>query len=184
MARPGLILGPCEQKGRLPWWLRRMERGGVVLCPGPEDLALQCIDGRDLAGWMLDMAAGGRGGIFNTVSEPGHTTMGELLTVCRRVTASAAQLAWTVPERIEQAGIEPWTELPIWIPPGHEGAGLHAGDVRAALAAGLGCRPIGETVADTWAWMAAEGDPASLADGSVGLAPEKEQAALAPPPGR
>jgi hypothetical protein len=35
LARAGLILGPYEQVGRLPWWLRRLERGGRVLAPGP-----------------------------------------------------------------------------------------------------------------------------------------------------
>jgi uncharacterized protein YbjT (DUF2867 family) len=49
LARAGLILGPYEITGRMPWWLRRIERGGDVLAPGPPDLALQYIDGRDLA---------------------------------------------------------------------------------------------------------------------------------------
>src|SRR5580704_12165239 len=30
-ARPGLILGPRENIGRLPWWLRRVAKGGDVL---------------------------------------------------------------------------------------------------------------------------------------------------------
>ena len=30
---------------------------------------------------------------------------------------------------------------------------MHDCDVSAAVAAGLACRPIEETVADTWAWM-------------------------------
>ena len=30
-ARAGLILGPHEAVGRLPWWLRRVARGGAVL---------------------------------------------------------------------------------------------------------------------------------------------------------
>ena len=178
LARPGLILGPYEQIGRLPWWLRRIERGGVVLSPGPMDRALQYIDGRDLARWMLEMASAGNGGTFNAVSHPGHTTMGEILETCVEVTASRAQLAWKTPELIEQAGIEAWTELPIWLPPDGEAAGLHSGDVRAAFAAGLWCRPVGDTVEATWQWMNSEGDPASLANGSIGLAPEKERAAL------
>src|SRR6266702_6980619 len=35
LARAGLILGPYELVGRMPWWLRRIERGGDVLAPGP-----------------------------------------------------------------------------------------------------------------------------------------------------
>jgi len=35
LARAGLILGPDEIVGRMPWRLRRIERGGDVLAPGP-----------------------------------------------------------------------------------------------------------------------------------------------------
>ncbi len=58
LARAGLILGPYELVGRMPWWLRRIERGGDVLAPGPRDMPIQYIDGRDLA--ALAAARGGR----------------------------------------------------------------------------------------------------------------------------
>jgi hypothetical protein len=64
------------------------------------------------------------------------------------------------PEAVAAAGVAPWTELPIWLPPTGEYAGLHDGGVSAAFAAGLTCRPVSETVADTWAWLQAEGLPA------------------------
>lgn len=35
LARAGMILGPYEDVGRIPWWLRRLERGGRVLAPAP-----------------------------------------------------------------------------------------------------------------------------------------------------
>ena len=60
LARCGLILGPYEDVGRLPWWLLRMDRGGEVLAPGPPDLALQYVDVRDLARFLLDAGAEGR----------------------------------------------------------------------------------------------------------------------------
>jgi nucleoside-diphosphate-sugar epimerase len=179
LARAGLILGPYERVGRLPWWLRRVERGGPVLSPGPPDRPLRYIDGRDLASWILTAAEEGLGGTFNTVSRPGHTTMGEVLETARNVTGSRAELIWVPPSVIEEAGISPWTELPIWVPPDGELAGLHAGDVSAAYANGLRCRPVTETIADTWAWLHAEGDPVALSDGTVGLSHEREMAALA-----
>ncbi len=187
VARAGLILGPYERMGRLPWWLRRLERGGPVLAPGPPDRPLQYVDGRDLAAWMLSQAAQGRGGTFNTVSRPGHTSIGELLERANDVVGSSGQLVWATPEEIEGAGVAPWTELPIWLPPDGEDAALHDGDVTAALQAGLTCRPISETVTATWDWLQREGDPPSLAAGSVGLSPDKERRALAglarrPPP--
>jgi len=179
LARAGLILGPYEQVGRLPWWLRRMERGGRVLAPGPAEQPLQYIDARDLAIWMLSAAERGIGGAFNTVSQPGHTTMRELVETAVAVTGSDAELVWVSPEAIEKAGIEAWTELPIWVPPTGEGAGMHRGDVSAAYRTGLACRPVRETIEDTWAWMQTEGEPARPANrGSMGLDPEKERQAL------
>ena len=178
VARAGLILGPYEWVGRLPWWLRRLQRGGRVLAPGPPERPLQFIDGRDLAEWMLNAATEHLGGVFNTVSASGHATMGGLLDACRAVTGSDAELVWTSPEAIAQAGIRPWTELPIWVPPDGDLAGLHAGDVTAALSHGLRCRSVGETVADTWAWLQTEGDPPSVTDGSIGLEPQREEEIL------
>jgi 2'-hydroxyisoflavone reductase len=180
LARAGLILGPYEIVGRMPWWLRRIERGGDVLAPGPPDMKLQYIDCRDLARWMLHAADAGVSGAFNTVSQPGHATMASLLEAAVEVTGSSARLVWTPPEVIEAAGIQPWTELPIWLPPEDESAGMHAGDVSAAYAAGLTCRPVLETVADTWAWLQAEGDPPARSGRPAhGLDPDKEREVLA-----
>ena len=85
----------------MPWWLRRIERGGDVLAPGPRDLPLQYIDCRDLAAWLLHAADAGIGGVFNTVSEPGHTTMGGLLEAAKAPTGSPARLVWVTPGIIE-----------------------------------------------------------------------------------
>jgi 2'-hydroxyisoflavone reductase len=180
LARAGLILGPYEIVGRMPWWLRRLERGGDVLAPGPPDLPLQYIDCRDLAVWMLSAAGRGLGGAFNTVSRRGHATMASLLEAARDVTGSSAKLVWVPPEVIEAAGIQPWTELPIWLPPTDEYAGMHDGDVSAAYAAGLTCRPMTETIADTWRWLQEEGDPQPRPGlPEHGLSPDVERRVLA-----
>src|ERR1022692_4172148 len=148
LARAGLILGPYELVGRMPWWLRRIERGGDVLAPGPRDLPLQYIDCRDLASWLLP--------------------------------AADANLVWVAPEVIDAAGIEPWIELPVWVPPYGEGASLHDGNVSAILAAGLVCRPVQETVTDTWRWLQTEGDPpVGAGRPQHGLDPDREREVLA-----
>jgi nucleoside-diphosphate-sugar epimerase len=180
LARAGLILGPYEITGRMPWWLRRIERGGDVLAPGPPDLPLQYIDGRDLAAWLLHAADDGVGGVINTVSKPGQATMRSLLEAAKAATGSPAHLVWVPPDVITGAGIAPWTELPVWVPPDSELIGLHTGDVSAAYAAGLSCRPIEETVADTWAWLQAEGDPPPAPDRPAhGVDPDREREVLA-----
>jgi nucleoside-diphosphate-sugar epimerase len=184
LARCGLILGPHEDVGRLPWWLGRMARGGEVLAPGPPERPLQFVDARDLARFLLDAADAGLGGPCNVVSRRGHATMAELLDACRIVTSPAraqeARLRWTSAAVIEKCGIEPWTELPVWLPLDTEYEGMHGMDVERAHAAGLRCRPVQETVADTWAWMKGLGAPPPVRSGlpAPGLAPERERAAL------
>lgn len=177
LVRAGLILGPHENAGRLLWWLRRIARGGRVLAPGPRELPLQYIDVRDLARWTLDAAERGLGGAYNVVSERGHTTMGELLDTCVRVTGADARLCWLAPEVIHGAGIQPWTQLPIWLPPGELHDALYEGDVAKALASGLRCRPCAETVADTWDWLRGlDGQAPALAQ--LGLDPATEATVL------
>ncbi|WP_225822623.1 NAD-dependent epimerase/dehydratase family protein [Streptomyces naphthomycinicus] len=182
LVRAGLILGPYENVGRLPWWLTRIARGGPVLAPGPRELPLQYIDVRDLADWLLGAVERASSGPYDLVSPPGHTTMGELLQACLHATGADAELRWTDPRTILDAGIEPWTDLPVWVPPGGEMYdALHRADVSRALATGLRCRPVGETVADTWRWLTGIGGRAPLRPDRTakGLSPEAEAKVLA-----
>ncbi|MEV5309092.1 SDR family oxidoreductase [Streptomyces sp. NPDC052610] len=182
LVRAGLIIGPYENVGRLPWWLTRTARGGPVLAPGPRDLPVQYVDVRDLAEWILGGVEQELSGPYNLVSPRGHATIGSLLEACARVTGGTAELCWTDPELILEAGIEPWTQLPVWVPPNsdlHEA--LHCADVSRAVAAGLRCRPVEETVADTWSWLRELGGVAPLRPDRPhkGLDPETEATVLA-----
>ncbi|MCX5386775.1 NAD-dependent epimerase/dehydratase family protein [Streptomyces sp. NBC_00083] len=181
LVRAGLILGPWENIGRLPWWLTRAARGGDMLAPGPRDLGVQYIDCRDLAEWTVDAVQSGLGGAYNLVGPPDHATMGSLLDACVRVTGGRAVLRWTDPEVILAAGIEPWQHLPVWIPPGELHDTMHGTVVTKALASGLRCRPVEETVADTWAWLRSIGGTAPQRPDRprVGLDPETEAKVLA-----
>ncbi|GAA3805163.1 SDR family oxidoreductase [Streptomyces chiangmaiensis] len=165
LVRAGLILGPYENVGRLPWWLGRTARGGPVLAPGPRELPLQYVDVRDLAQWILGAVERELSGPYNLMSPQGHATMSELLDACARVTGGTAELRWTAPEVILGAGIEPWTQLPVWVPPGGDyHAALHGADVSRAVRDGLRCRTVEETVRDTWEWLR----------GLDGVAPRRE----------
>lgn len=179
-ARAGAILGPYENIGRLPWWLNRIAKGGDVLAPGPANLGIQYIDARDLARWCLQAEASDLSGAYNIVTPAGHATMAALLEASVQATGSAAALRWVSPEVILDAGIAPWSEIPIWLPPGQLHETMHQADVSRALAAGLRCRPVEETVADTWDWLRSlDGSPQRTDRPSVGLDPEIEQAVLA-----
>ena len=107
--------------------------------------------------------------------------MGKLLEACRDVAGGRSALTWVDPATILEAGIEPWSELPIWLPSDHEFRGMHQADVERAHASGLRCRPIEDTVVDTWDWLTSVGmEPPLRADREPpGLASGKENAALA-----
>jgi nucleoside-diphosphate-sugar epimerase len=180
LVRSGLILGPYEDVGRLPWWLTRIARGGPVLAPGPRDLPLQYVDVRDLAAWILGAVERELSGPCNLMSPRGHLTMEDLLRACVEVTGGPAELRWTDPQVILDAGIEPWTELPVWVPPGSDmHDALHGADVSRALATGLSCRPVAETVAGTWSWLQSLGGAAPRhPEVRTGLDPQVEAAVL------
>jgi len=180
--RAGLILGPRENVGRLPWWLRRISRGGDVLAPGPADLGIQYVDARDLAGLGLDAAVAGRSGPVDVVSPVGHATMSDLLDACVQATGSDARLVWVEPDFVLGRGIEPWTELPVWMPVDDvEMYALHTSDVSRALEWGLHVRPLHETVADSWTWVREVDSSGTAPDPrpGMGIDPDKEAEALA-----
>jgi 2'-hydroxyisoflavone reductase len=65
-----------------------------------------------------------------------------------------------VPEPVlEEEGAEPWTQLPCWVPSTGELSGLMDSDTSKAAGTGLRCRPVAETVRDTWAWLQRDGMP-------------------------
>ncbi len=152
-----------------------------MIAPGPADLGIQYVDARDLAALALDAAADGRSGPVDVVSPVGHATIGDVLRACVETTASGAELVWVDPAFLLDAGVEPWTELPIWLPESDESYALHTSDVTRALTWGLRIRPLHDTVADAWAWVRTV-DAAGTAPhprGATGLDPEKESELLA-----
>jgi nucleoside-diphosphate-sugar epimerase len=159
--RAGLLCGPYDNIFRLPWWLRRIARGGAVPAPGDPDGELQLIDARDLAAFLLDLAEQRVAGAFNGTAPIGQTTFREVLEA-----AGDADLRWIPDAALQAAGVEPWTELPLWLPA--EGT-WRVGTDRAQTA-GLRCRPIADTVADVAGWLRAGGE-AALPDWHAELRP-------------
>jgi 2'-hydroxyisoflavone reductase len=180
--RAGLLCGPHDNIFRLPWWIRRIAAGGDVVAPGDPNRTVQLIDARDLAAWMLDLAERGVAGAFNGTAPPGGTAMREVLEAAVAATGGGARLRWVADDALQAHGVEPWNELPLWIPE-QTGAGTWAIGTDRAQAAGLRCRPIAQTVADTWAWLRDGGEGELSAWRAEhrprGLTPERERALLA-----
>jgi 2'-hydroxyisoflavone reductase len=176
--RAGLILGPRENVGRLPWWLRRISAGGPVLAPAPPALPIQYVDARDLASLALTAAEHGRFGPVDVVCAPGKVTLGALLRQCVEVTGSDAELVWVDPDFLVDQGVAPWTELPVWIPADDEAYALHTSDVARAASWGMRTRPLADTVADTWSWLQQSGDLPTPPRGAPGLDGARERELL------
>jgi 2'-hydroxyisoflavone reductase len=179
LARCGLILGPWENVGRLPWWLDRASRGGRMVAPGKPEQGIQWIDVRDLAAWVNDALDSDVSGPFDLTSPVGHTSWGDVLDAVLDATGRQAELVWVDQSAVLEAGAEPWTQLPIWIPEGGEWTGFFEGDTSAAIGTGLRSRSIAQTARDTWAWIGEEGMPVPpLNRGAPGLPVEIEVALL------
>jgi 2'-hydroxyisoflavone reductase len=153
--RAGLIVGPYDPTDRFTYWPRRLAAGGDVLAPGDPLQPLQVIDARDLAAWLVRLALEGPGGTFDATGE--QTTLGSVLERLR----GGSQLVWVDGQRVLDAGVQPWMELPLWLPP--DAWELMERDVSAAVAAGLAYRPLEETARDTHEWDRSEpGDRPTL----------------------
>jgi 2'-hydroxyisoflavone reductase len=181
--RAGLLCGPHDNVFRLPWWVQRIARGGDVLAPGDPERRVQLVDVRDLAAWFLDLAEQRTAGVFNATAPIGQATMREVLEAAVAATGSDARLVWVPDDALAAAGVEPWTEVPLWLPEA-DAPGTWRVDASRAQAAGLRCRPVAETVADVWSWLRdggpdAEGEDWLSPHAARGLAPEREREVLA-----
>jgi 2'-hydroxyisoflavone reductase len=170
--RAGLIVGPFDPTDRFTYWPRRIAAGGRVLAPGVPEAPVQFVDARDLAAWLVQLALEGPGGLYNATGPAEPLAFAELLERSRATLGSNATVVWTDAQRVLDAGVAPWTELPLWLPdPGY--AGMSRADISRAVDAGLRFRPLEQTVADTLAWdRTVPGDRPTLA-------PEKEREILA-----
>ncbi|MBS0320653.1 MAG: NAD-dependent epimerase/dehydratase family protein [Proteobacteria bacterium] len=169
IVRPGLIVGPFDSTDRFGYWVARFvhphllgNRGAEAVVPAPPSRALQFIDARDLAAFIVDLVERDVGGTFNAVSPPGQWTFGVLAAALHAAADAPPGIAWVDDDVLVAQKVEPWTGLPLWLPaaePDHAGF-MHVSTARA-LEAGLGTRPLGETVADTATWLAARDNAAA-----------------------
>ena len=175
IVRPGLIVGPHDPTGRFTYWPLRLQAGGDVLAPGRPDRQVQFVDARDLAQWMVAVVAGPPAGVFDVVGP--SMTMAALLADVHAVTGGDVRLHWVADDALLAAGVQPWTELPLWIPESDPvfGGLMDGSDVRARRA-GLETRPVVDTVRDTLRW--ATGPTADTPRAVATMQPQHEQLLL------
>jgi 2'-hydroxyisoflavone reductase len=175
--RPGLIVGPYDYTDRFTYWVARVARGGEVLAPGRPDRLVQFIDVRDLAEWILKLIEDKETGVYNANGRPNALTMKDVLHECRTVSGSDASFKWISEEFLLRENVAAWSEMPLWLP--EEAAPHLAGfmfiNIDRAIAAGLGFRPLSDTIGDTLAWYKTHRSGEKL---KAGILPDKEQELL------
>jgi len=151
--RAGLLIGPHDPTGRFSRWAGELAAPGRVRAPDDRGQPVQLVDARDLAAWMLDGAEQGRAGTFNATGPETPLTFGELLERMQAAAGGVAELDWVAPQRLRDEGLEPWSDVPLWLDTERnpELRGMLTVDVSRALAAGLRFRPLEETVRDVLA---------------------------------
>ncbi|GLC25430.1 NAD-dependent epimerase/dehydratase family protein [Roseisolibacter agri] len=176
VVRPTYIVGPGDTTDRFPYWPVRLARGGETLAPGRRDDAVQIVDVRDLAAFMVRLVEDGRSGIYNAAGPANGLTFGDFLTQAAAALDSTSRFVWVDDYAfLEQQGITeaiPWVMLK-----GNDYGHTHVRNDRAK-AAGLAFRPLAETVRDTLAWWPTVPE-ARRASPRFAIKPEQEVAALA-----
>jgi 2'-hydroxyisoflavone reductase len=175
IVRPGLIVGPHDPTDRFTYWPVRVARGGNVLAPEKPEVPVQIIDVRDQAEVIIKLLEDGAGGAYNTTGPDFSLTLGAMLETCRRVSGSEAVFHWAPVDFLEENKVQPWSDMPVWVPDSPENAGFSKVDISKATSAGLTFRPLDETVRDTLAWAAAR--PAEHT-WRAGLSEEREKELL------
>ena len=173
ICRAGLIAGPEDPTGRFTYWPARLDRGGEVLAPGTPDDAVQLIDVRDLARWIVHAAQTRLTGCFDGIGP--SFTRGEFLAECARGVGARCTFTWVDRAFLERHDVKRWTgprSLPLWLPL-PDFAGFATRDTRPARDAGLTVRPLADTARDTLTWMRARGGTLT------GLTADDERAVLA-----
>ncbi|MEQ1684983.1 MAG: NAD-dependent epimerase/dehydratase family protein [Burkholderiaceae bacterium] len=156
IVRPGLIVGAGDRSGRFSHWPWRALAGGDMLVPNaPHGEPLQFIDVRDLGAWMVRLLEDNARGVFNAtgpVNDDGPVCdWRALLQTCADAVASrglpAPRYVPVAESFLFEQGVQPWSELPLWLPSGDpEYAGFNRVDLSRARAAGLRTRALRDTV--------------------------------------
>lgn len=142
--RAGLIVGRYDSLERFTYWVRRTAQGGRVLAPGNPQRRVRIIDADDLSGWIIQMAERRTAGTYNVTGAEDGLTFGTMLDEIRRVSGSDAEFVWASEQFLEENGVAPWSDMPLWVPDEFNGVFEVKND--KAIALGLKFRRLADTI--------------------------------------
>ena len=176
VVRPGLIVGPYDPTDRFTYWPVRIARGGTVLAPETPAYAVQFIDARGLADWIVLQTERATGGAFNLTGFPQTITFGDVLSTSARIANSSPEIRWANEAFLHKHQVSEWSDLPLWVSAASHLPGLRNINISQARRTGLQILPLEQTVRDTLRW--ARGRPRNYR-WQAGLRPEAEADVLA-----
>jgi 2'-hydroxyisoflavone reductase len=177
--RPVLITGAHDSTWRVPWWLHRLAAGGTAVAP-PADAPIQVLDARDLAWLALEAVERRIAGVYNAAPARGTQSIGSLIAACTAAIHAAggtpAAVVHASRELLAEHDIEPWSDLPAWIPDGVGHCGMVTADTElVGEVFGFTARPLEQTMAWVKAWI----DAGAAGSPTAGLDAAREQLVLA-----
>ncbi len=179
--RPGIIAGPGDHTDRLNYWPVRVSRGGRMLAPGDGSDFMQWVDVRDLAQFVIRCLERNITGIYNAVRPAAAYTIGDMIEDSRVISGvKDLEVKWIPLAFLQKHGVEPWDDLPAYMPPSPPGEFSHMFAISsvAAFAKGMRARAATETIADILAWWQAQPEDRRKSL-RAGLSVEKESEVLA-----
>ena len=174
--RPGLIVGVGDATDRFTYWPVRIARGGDVLAP-PADHPVQIIDARDLSEWVIRCCEQKVYGVFNATGPASRFTVRQMLEGTRAALGATAAFTHVPSAFLAAQQVNPWSDLPVWVPPEGDTAGFTQRSIAKALAAGLTFRPFADTVKATMDFYQQQTEERK-AQLRAGLTAEREVAVL------
>jgi len=150
VVRPTYIVGPGDTSDRFPYWPVRLARGGEVLAPGKRDDPVAFIDVRDLAEFMVKLVEESRTGIYNVVGPRAPMTSREFYERARAAINPSATMVYV--EDYDFLDAQKIDSSVPWVKLKDKDFGHQSIRNAKVIAAGLGFRPVEQTLKDTLAW--------------------------------
>ncbi len=149
VVRPTFVIGSHDATLRFPYWVERVRRGGEIAVPGPRTNALQYIDARDLADFVVRLARDSVLGAFHVAGPyPADTFVDMVQRLAQHLAPQGSTVREVDPDRVLQAGLE--AKFPLWSGPESENA--LCVDNASALSQGLTLRPLSQSADDVVDW--------------------------------
>jgi nucleoside-diphosphate-sugar epimerase len=150
LLRPGFIVGPRDYSWRFPYWVGKLRTAETVVYPGNGQELLQLIDVRDVAQFIVSSVESSRCGIFNATGPSTPLPWSEFLSLASGALGAEPTLLPASLELLDSSNISAG-EFPLFVD--GDGQALMQVSVARARAAGLGYRPMAETVRETAIWL-------------------------------